>query len=107
MTSSPLSSMLLLLVLAACTTPLASAVATPFDVPFPPQMTLKTAVLTNTVPLAYYDEDHVPVEGEIFPAYRGFQPDLMRYLVKIAKDYEGAKTIVIYFGVGLLGLLFF
>lgn len=26
---------------------------------------------------------------------------------RIAKDYEGAKTIVIYFGVCLLGLLFF
>ena len=60
-------------------------------------MTLRAAVLTNTVPLAYYDTD-IPSTPSInniqqppdqnlesFPHYRGFQLDLLRQLQQIAK----------------------
>lgn len=58
----------------------------PFNRSFPTHVTLRAAVLTNTVPLAYYD--NTTVSNESFPFYRGFQPDLMRRLVEIAKSQD-------------------
>jgi len=70
-----------------------------FVAPFPSNITLRTAVLTNTVPLAYFDENYTTSDAsssdadaitskEPFPQYRGFQPDLLRHLVEIAQTLD-------------------
>ena len=53
---------------------------------FPTNVTLRAAVLTNTVPLAYYDES--TTEEVPFAAYRGFQPDLLRALIRVAQEFD-------------------
>ncbi|CAB9511499.1 acid type B receptor subunit 2 [Seminavis robusta] len=55
----------------------------------PATVTLRAAVLTNTVPLAFYDENITSRNSiEPFPSYRGFQPALMRHLITIAADFD-------------------
>lgn len=51
-------------------------------------VTLRTAVLTNTVPLAFYVENYTSLTGEPFAQYRGFQPDLLRRLITIAQEFD-------------------
>ena len=70
---------------------LVSASFDPQDVPR--SMTLHAAVLTDTVPLAYYEDDHLSNKHEIFPQYRGFQPDLLRQLQIIAKTLDNVTLM--------------
>ncbi|CAB9516312.1 acid type B receptor subunit 2 [Seminavis robusta] len=75
-------------------TPLVGA-ATGFGIPpdatFPESMTIRASVVTDTVPAAYYDANYTSSSQEedaLFPHYRGFQPDLMRELVRIAGNLD-------------------
>ena len=56
----------------------------------PDTMTLHAAVLTNTVPLAYFMDDSVvdSHKNDNFPQYHGFQPDLLRQIQLIAQDLD-------------------
>lgn len=71
------------------------------DTPYPTDLTLKAAVITNTKPLAYYQPEnrrkaitsdiisHEP--SEVPQEYKGFQPDLLRHLVSIAKRLDNVN----------------
>ena len=58
-----------------------------FGVAIPSSITLRASVITNTIPLSYYEENYTN-DDELFPQYRGFQPDLLRQIVQIAKDLD-------------------
>jgi Bacterial extracellular solute-binding proteins, family 3 len=64
----------------------------PFNYTFPTEVTYHASVMTNVMeqakPLAYYDENYVAEDEEPFQQFRGFQPDLLRALIKIAKDLD-------------------
>ncbi|CAB9510064.1 acid type B receptor subunit 2 [Seminavis robusta] len=52
---------------------------------YPESIHLRASLLANTVPLAYVDND--AYDNSIpFSVFRGFQPDLLRVLITIAKD---------------------
>ena len=57
------------------------------DALFPANVHLRVGILTQTVPLAYVDES-AAYNYENFPIYRGFQPDLLRALQRIAFEYH-------------------
>ena len=52
---------------------------------FPSQVQLRAGILTKTVPLAFVDES-AAFKDEPFPTFRGFQPDLLRELQRIALE---------------------
>lgn len=81
----------------------AAVVVQPYDFKYPETMTIRAKILTNTVPLAYTvvgDEESTSTEhtinsnGNTFPQYRGFQPDLLRHLQRIAKSLD---NVTLYF----------
>ena len=53
----------------------------------PVSMTIRASVLTDTRPFAFYEESRTSENGP-FPQFQGFQPDLMRSLVEIAKNLD-------------------
>lgn len=64
----------------------------PYGVTFPSSVTYKASVMTNIAvqakPLAYYDQNYTSSPEEPFAEYRGFQPDLLRAMVRIAKELD-------------------
>ena len=64
------------------------------DPSYPETIHLRASILTKTVPLAFVDDnlddDAVPFSNK----YRGFQPDLLREVVKIAKEKDNITLTV-------------
>ena len=85
---TPSSSLVLLLAQVVLLTLNASAFVD-HNANFPQAMALRAVVLTNTIPLAYYDEHtESPTIDRSFPHYHGFQPELLRHLQIIAKTLD-------------------
>ncbi|CAB9516314.1 acid type B receptor subunit 2 [Seminavis robusta] len=64
-------------------------VVSAFGVEIPSSIALRASVITNTVPLSYYEANYTTTnDDELFPEFRGFQPDLLRQIVQIAKDID-------------------
>ena len=107
--SSALASFLVQIALIAQITAVVHGVPLPYDVArnqLPSTVTYKAAVLTNSLvtarPLAYYanasaetnDDDQdgsgnsSTINSLLFPEFGGFQPDLLREIVSIAKELD-------------------
>ncbi|CAB9503487.1 acid type B receptor subunit 1 [Seminavis robusta] len=66
-----------------------------FDFVYPQSVSFRAAVMTNTLiqakPLAHFDENYTSTSKEPFAQFRGFQPDLLRALIPIARELDNVS----------------